>query len=98
MSGKVYDDIMTDTRADRPAGILPESRERNAIRAAIRQRAVLRKSRLRDPRAYGYGRYWLILHDGRVIGTDENCHPVLTLADVEVLLDRGLSAGETAAA
>ena len=88
---------MTDTRADRPAGILPESRERNAIRAAIRQRAVLRKSRLRDPRAYGYGRYWLILHDGTVIGTDADCHPVLTLDDVEALLDAGLTAAVTAA-
>jgi len=70
----------------------PRSRERKLRYAAGRQRATLYKSRLKDPNAYGYGRYWLVTHDGTRIGVDEQNFPVLTLDDVERLLNRGLAA------
>jgi hypothetical protein len=77
---------MTETRTE----VLPEHRERKLRYAAQRQRAVLYKSRLRDPQAHGYGKYWLICRDGTVIGVDEDHLPTLTLADVERLLACGL--------
>jgi hypothetical protein len=77
---------MTETRAE----VLPEHRERKLRYAAQRQRAVLYKSRLRDQQAHGYGNYWLICHDGTVIGVDEDHLPTLSLDDAERLLRAGL--------
>jgi hypothetical protein len=59
-------------------------------RAAQRQRLKLVKSRRRDPRAYDFGRYWLIDPDNNTI---EVGHPDfgMTLEEIEAALAEGVN-------
>jgi hypothetical protein len=70
------------------------TREARLRRAAQRQRAELVKSRRRDPRAWDYGRYWLIVPGlEAVIGAGSGTGmagdtPGLSLDEVEEWLTR----------
>jgi len=87
---------MSDNTGD---GTWSKSRERRLRNRAQRQRATLHRSTLRDRSAYGYGRYYLRLHDGSLIGIEDGGWAVLTLDQVEALLDAGLHrAGQVTAA
>ncbi|MGC0271734.1 hypothetical protein ACO0LV_01905 [Pseudactinotalea sp. Z1739] len=59
-------------------------RENRARRAADRQGLTLHKSRRRDPRALGYGRYQLNdATTNTVVAGRLNSHDALTLEEVE---------------
>ena len=81
--------IMSGMSTDQ-AGKIRENRLR---RMARRQRAELVKSHRRDPRAWDYDRYWLIVPDlEAVIGAGTGMvgdYPGLTLDEVEEWLTRG---------
>jgi hypothetical protein len=83
---------MTSGTVDRPLLSSNAVRVRdNRLRdAARRQKAVLRKSGRKDPRALDYDRFWIVLGDGTVIGQDADGWATLTATDVEALLTRGL--------
>ena len=69
-----------------------KARESRVRRFAVRQRYTLAKSRVRDRRAWSYGRYWLIHQDGEVIGGRNGvCYapPGLILAEAERWLTSG---------
>jgi hypothetical protein len=73
--------------------ISDKARENRVRRFAVRQRYTLVKSRVRDLRAWDYGRYWLVpLDEGSpVIGADNGIRgrrPGLTLDEVEQALVR----------
>lgn len=66
-------------------------REARIRRAAERQGMVLHRSRRRDPRALTFGRYWLVVPDGKVLGSPGGIRmvgdpPGLTLDEVEAHL------------
>ena len=64
--------------------VTERSREVRVRRIAQRQDLRLVKSRLRDPRAVGYGRYMLVSEAGApVYGADQKGRPVATLEDCE---------------
>ena len=69
-----------------------KTRENRLRHMAARQRMTLHRSRRRDPRAWDYGRYWLLQHDGTVIGAEAGRlvgdWPGLTLDEVEDWLTR----------
>jgi hypothetical protein len=50
-----------------PRNQTDRTREKRLRRAAARQHLVLKKSRLRDPRALGYGGYMLVDRDNRCL-------------------------------
>ena len=58
-------------------------RENRARRAAQRQGLTLLKSRRRDPRALGYGRYQLNDADGRTVAGKLDSNDALTVEQVE---------------
>ena len=70
-----------------------KTRENRLRHMAARQGMTLHRSRLRDPRALGYGRYWLVPARGPVIGSrgrraGVGDPPGLTLDEVEDWLTR----------
>lgn len=75
-----------------------KARENRARRFAARQRYTLTKSRVRDDRAWSYGRYWLVSWDtdeGQIVLGDKNMEeagrpPGLTLGEVEDWLVKGV--------
>lgn len=83
-----------------PSGIAPgiaisvdtaeKVRENRLRRMASRQRVELVKSRRRDPLAWDYGRYWLLVPGSHVIGGNlVGDAPGLSLDDVERYLTGG---------
>jgi hypothetical protein len=59
-------------------------RENKLRRMASRQRIEFHKSRRRDSLAWDYGRYWLLVPGGRVIGGSQVGEPPgLSLDEVE---------------
>jgi hypothetical protein len=62
-------------------------RENRLRRMAARQRAELIKSRRRDPLAWDYGRYWVLVTGSHVVGGNlVGDYPGLDLDDVEAYL------------
>ena len=61
-----------------------DAREKRLRRAAARQDLTLVKSRTRDPRAIGYGRFMLVDESGTaVFGSDDRGRPVASLDEIE---------------
>jgi hypothetical protein len=67
-----------------------EVRELRARRAAKRQGLELSKSRLKDPRAHGYGLWVIYDVKGRLVAGTPNTTKALTLDEVEDYLNRPL--------
>jgi len=64
-----------------------KTRENRARRAAKRQGLLVHKSMCRDPRAIGYGSYWLSGPDGRPVELSrERGSLALSLDEVEAFL------------
>lgn len=65
-------------------------RENRLRRMAARQRIEFHKSRRRDPLAWDYGRYWLLVPGSHVVGGNlVGDAPGLTIDEVEQILTRG---------
>lgn len=65
-------------------------RENRLRRMAARQRIEFHKSRRRDPLAWDYERYWLLIPGSHVVGGNlVGDAPGLTIDEVEQILTRG---------